>query len=242
MVTDAKVENPMDSLSTKDGTSAGDSLKPSGASDKVSTPIDEQKLTEMQKFAEEYANKKHSKLDKTIHNLTTERDTFRKQLDELTAKYEELSQSNFNSKKQEELEAARQSGDPEKIKAVEAHYKTISDVQTAKATLADLNAQIEANRDLLERFNEMGKQAKAKELEESTGVPAELILKLYNEQELTEVEQMENLAENLKGYVAKKAGEEPAKLPHPDKVQGIVPGEMSEEEKLKVRYPKMYSK
>jgi len=242
MATDARVDNPMDSLSTKDGTSAGDSLKPSGASDKVSTPIDEQKQIEMQKFAEEYANKKHSKLDKIIHTTTTERDTLKKQLEELTAKYEELSQSNFESKKQEELEAARQSGDSEKVKAVEDRYKTISDNQIAREILAEQNAQIEANKDLLDRMNETGKQNKAKELEESTGVPAELILKLFNEQELTEVEQMENLAENLKGYVAKKAGEESAKLPHPDKVQGIVPSELSEDDKLKARYPKMHFK
>jgi uncharacterized coiled-coil protein SlyX len=220
---DVQATTATDSPSGRDGTSPGSQPKPSGAADQASTQ--DAQLAELQKFADAYADKKHSKLDKTVANLTKERDSIRQQLDELTTKFGELSQSNFNQKKAEALEAARLDGDPAKLKAVQEHFQAIEDTEKARQTLAELNAEIEANKELLERFSEAGKLAKAKELEESSGVSAELILKLFDEQELTDVEQMESLAETLKGHVVKPGGQKaPEKLPHPDRITGGIGG------------------
>ncbi len=233
MVADAKVTNATDSLSAKDGTSGVNIPKPSGAADKVSTQ--DAQLVELQKAIDAAANERHSKLDKTIYGLTTERDTLKGKFDELVGKYEELSNSSFEKKKQEALEAARLDGDPEKLRAVQSHFQTIEDTLSAKAKLDDLNAEIEARKDLLEKFNATGKKNKAKELEEATGVSTELLLKLFDDRGMTEIEEMESLAETLKGYVAKK-GEE-SKLPHPDRLtsvgSGANLGDMTPDEKIR---------
>ncbi len=219
MVTDAKAIEQKDATSAKDSLSGGGTPKPSGATDNVSTP--DAQLVDLQKAMDVYADKKHSKLDKQVSNLTKENATYKQQLDDLTTKFNDLNKSVFEAKKSAELDAARLSGDPEKVKAVEGKYQTFSDTETARTELSNINAEIESKRDLLERFNEAGKVAEAKRLETETGVSAELILKLFNQNGLTDPEQMESIAETLKGQV-KGAEAPPVVLPNPDRLTPTV--------------------
>lgn len=235
MVTDATVTTQKDAPSAKDAPSGGGTPKPSEVTGQVST---EDPLVQLQKFAEDFANKKHSKLDTRLHGYETENTSLKQQLAELSGKLSEVSEANLEKEEQAAIAAATAEGDTEKAKAVKSSYQLKRENAAAKATLEETNRQIEANKDLIERFNIQRQETKAAELETDTGVSKELILEQFKLFNLTEIEDMVKLAESLKGKVV-KAGEPPAPLPHPDALTTTGGSEKSYEQGLKERYPTM---
>lgn len=161
---------------------------------------------------DEFVNKRHAKLDAQLSNLTKEFADLKQKNETLQGQIDEGKKSTLEAQKQKELDEA--GGDATKIKQINAKYAAVSEHEDLTLENDRLKAEIESNKDVLERMNEQGKKDHAKALQESTGVSADLILTLFSAQKLTQIEEMDAIAEQLKDHV--KGGD--VKLPHPDRI------------------------
>lgn len=215
-----------DIASQKDGPSKGDG-KPSPSTG------ESWNLTkgDLEYLGEEYARGKHSKLDTRIHDLTVENEALRQTSTEKQAQIDADAAKKLEAQERAELDAAE--GNAEEQNRIRQRHTEARKHQELQAQSKELEGRIAANKDVLDRMTEQGLKNKANELAaEFPNVSADAILKLFKGET---PEQMREVAVYLANLVPVTP-----KLPAPDSLATTPSGELTDEQKLKARYPSMH--
>lgn len=210
----------------------------SGDKDQQLSPGDEEALKRLQKFAEEFANKKHSKLDTRINTLTGENEDLRKQVGGLQGKLSDLDKGKLEADEKAELDKA--GDDSERRKQVSDRYSLVREVRGLTAKKQELNDQIVELTDVLERWQTENRDRKLQELCKGNTVLEELIKPLLAK--IEEPKALEELVKTIAEKLPKGEGGLPGNPP-PDSLRttpvaslkGKTPDELAEEAYAKAR-------
>ena len=204
----------------------------SGDKDQQLSPGDEEALKRLQKFTEEFANKKHSKLDIRINTLTGENEELRKQLGGLQGKLSDLDKGKLEADEKAELDKA--GDDSERRKQVSDRYSLVREVRDLAAKKQGLNDQIVELTDILERWQGENRDRKLKELCKGDTMLEELIKPLLAK--IDDPEALEAFVKTIAEKLPQSAEEETGKsLPDSlratpvTSLRGKTPDELAEE-------------
>ena len=186
---------------------------------------------ELTYLGELHADKKHSKLDKRVSTLATENADLKQRLGTIEAERETAATQQLQARETAELEAAE--GDSGLQTTIRQRYATTRKNQELITENKRLEAEAAEKKELLEALNKSDKGKLAEELaKEFPNVSADAILEFKADTP----EELRAVAERLSRIAPVAA----PKLPPPGNITPGVGGELSEQERLKKRYPEMY--